>query len=155
MLYVFNLSSIKYLNVILHVIYCRWKIQQQFTNDQKYMQRSLCSQRPWHEFRWIVDLIQRYRNVTELVRNKFSLFPLITLNSKSNLFFLFRRYVDLINHFSNVIYLIVVFFAMVIVVIDLLCVSNTINTKQYYQSEIVIKRRIFDGFYLNKVNLIQ
>ncbi|XP_047360355.1 uncharacterized protein LOC124953272 isoform X1 [Vespa velutina] len=90
MLYVFNLIVMNYLNVILHIIYYRLKIQQQFTNDSKYLQR------PCQEFHWIVDLIKRYRYVTE--------------------------YVDLINYFSNVIYLIVVFLGMTIVVIDLLCI---------------------------------
>ncbi|XP_035737961.1 uncharacterized protein LOC118448606 [Vespa mandarinia] len=91
---------ISYLVVIQHAC-CLFsiiilKIQQQFTNDSKYLQRSSFSQRPCQEFHWIVDLIKRYRHVTE--------------------------YVDLINYFSNVIYLIVVFLGMTIVVIDLLCI---------------------------------
>ncbi|KAL2714432.1 uncharacterized protein V1478_015617 [Vespula squamosa] len=56
----------KYLNVILHVIHCRWKIQQHFTNDpKKYIHRILCSQRSRQEFYWIIDIIKRYKNVTE------------------------------------------------------------------------------------------
>nr|XP_050861012.1 uncharacterized protein LOC127068649 isoform X1 [Vespula vulgaris] len=94
MIFVSIVSIIKYLNVILYVIHCRWKIQQQFTNDSKYMYRTLCSQKSQQEFHWIIDVIKCYRNVTE--------------------------YVDLINYFSNVIYLIAVFFSMIIVVIDLL-----------------------------------
>lgn len=131
MIFVSIVSIIKYLNVILYVIHCRWKIQQQFTNDSKYMYRTLCSQKSQQEFHWIIDLIKCYRNVTELVQNNFSsLFYYIILYYKSFLFF-FQRYVDLINYFSNVIYLIAVFFSMIIVVIDLLYVSNTyaINRK--------------------------
>ncbi|KAF7386945.1 hypothetical protein HZH66_011397 [Vespula vulgaris] len=42
-----------------------WKIQQQFTNDSKYMYRTLCSQKSQQEFHWIIDVIKCYRNVTE------------------------------------------------------------------------------------------
>nr|KAF7411042.1 hypothetical protein H0235_013649 [Vespula pensylvanica] len=42
-----------------------WKIQQQFTNDSKYIHRSLCSQKSQQEFHWIIDVIKCYRNVTE------------------------------------------------------------------------------------------
>ncbi|KAF7388758.1 hypothetical protein HZH68_012700 [Vespula germanica] len=43
-----------------------WKIQQQFTNDSKYIHRPLCSQKSQQEFHWIIDVIKCYRNIFRL-----------------------------------------------------------------------------------------
>lgn len=143
MLYVFNLIVMNYLNVILHIIYYRLKIQQQFTNDSKYLQR------PCQEFHWIVDLIKRYRYVTELVRNKLPSFSFIILISKTHFF------VPKVCGFDKL------FFQCNLLNCGFSWDDHRCNwsplCKYYvhYQSKIVIKRRIFNGFYLNKINLIQ
>ncbi|KAI4487803.1 hypothetical protein M0802_011818 [Mischocyttarus mexicanus] len=72
-----------------------WKIQGMFNSDREYVSRTLESKiKPLDEFNWIADIIVSYRKLTE--------------------------YVDSINCFSQVTYLIAVFTAMFLIVVDLI-----------------------------------
>ncbi|XP_035737960.1 uncharacterized protein LOC118448605 [Vespa mandarinia] len=70
------------------------KIRQPFKKDQKYIKSSWYYRTSREEYDWIVDIIKRYTKAIE--------------------------FVDLLNKFSNRTYIIICFFAMLIVIFDFL-----------------------------------
>ncbi|KAL2714466.1 uncharacterized protein V1478_015651 [Vespula squamosa] len=86
------------------------KIRRPFNKNPKYMQNVLLFERPCEEFDWIVDIIKSYNNVTE--------------------------FIDLINYFSKINYLIAVFFSMIFVIFDFIYIFQLLETLQYTRNTI-------------------
>ncbi|KAL2714465.1 uncharacterized protein V1478_015650 [Vespula squamosa] len=68
------------------------KVRQPFTKHSKYTRGTCYFKTPRMEWNWMVDIIRRYKNVTE--------------------------YVDLLNDFSKITYLITVFLSVILIVTD-------------------------------------
>nr|XP_050860752.1 uncharacterized protein LOC127068517 isoform X1 [Vespula vulgaris] len=80
------------------------KIRRPFKDIPKYVENVWLFEKPCEKFDWIVDIIYSYKNVTE--------------------------YVDLINCFSQINYLIAVFCAMIFVIFDFIYLFQLLETLQ-------------------------